>query len=311
MDRAKKNVFFYTWLESDSGKGSNEIVSALSHFFENVVKKRIAKRRYKRIRLFSDCCPGQNKNTAMLLFLMRLMADPQIQRFIPVIEYFFPIKGHSYLPPDRVFAKIEKRLRKMTVIKTPAEYHKVLEEHGKLFVLGDDWHVYDMKQLAASALTSIQKVGMKKNRVWTFSRKTCGQVSVQNHYATFVNKPIPLLKPGVNLKTWRPKLIKCQSHVSDLKKTDVRKLLRCVQLTPSEERFYNTELDKPGKKTDDNVHAVPLPENEQVNNAPPPKQPRGKPKKTLPPLPTESKEVSDEPTPLPAKRPRGRPKKTL
>ena len=71
----------------------------------------------------------------------------------------------------------------MPVIKTPAEYHKILEEHGKLFVLGDDWHVYDMKQLAASALTSTKKVGIKTNRAWTFSGKTCGQVSVQNQYA--------------------------------------------------------------------------------------------------------------------------------
>ncbi len=105
--------------------------------------------------------------------------------------------------------------------------------------------------------------------------------------------------------------MKCQSHVSDKKKIDVRKLMRFVQLTPSEERFYNTELDKCGTKTDDSVHAVPLPENNQVKNALPHKQPQGRPKKTLPLLPTESKDVSDEHTPPPAKRPRGRPKKTL
>ena len=64
--------------------------------------------------------------------------------------------------------------------------------------------------------------------------------------------------------------MKCQSHVSDLKKIDVCKLLRFVPLTPSDERFYKTELDKPGKKTDDSVHAVPLPENEQVKNVHPP-----------------------------------------
>ncbi len=202
-DRARKNVFLYTWLESDSGKGSNEIVSALSHFFDHVVKKKIARQRYTRIRLFSDCCPGQNKNTAMLFFLMRLMQDRQIQRFIPVIEYFFPIKGHSYLPPDRIFAKIEKRLRKMPVIKTPAEYQQVLEEHGNVLVLGDDWNVYNMKELAGSALMSksIKKLAISKNRVWTFTRKAYGQVSVRNQYATFINETIPLLKPGVNLKT--------------------------------------------------------------------------------------------------------------
>lgn len=42
----RRNVHIYKWLESESAKGSNEIVSALSNFFKTVILKRISVRRY-------------------------------------------------------------------------------------------------------------------------------------------------------------------------------------------------------------------------------------------------------------------------
>lgn len=103
-----RNVFNLHWLESDSGKGSNEIVSALAYFFENIIMKCVSVCRYKKIQLFSDSCLGQNKNTTMLMFLLQIMDNSQIKRCIGSIEYYFPIKGHSYLPSDRIFGRIEK-----------------------------------------------------------------------------------------------------------------------------------------------------------------------------------------------------------
>lgn len=137
-----KNVFIYTWLESDTGKGSNEVVSAFNHFFENFIQKRIARRRYKTIDLFSDCCPAQNKNTAILGYLLRKIENPAIYKYVRDIQYLFPVRGHQFLPPDRVFGHIEKVLRKMPIIKTPAEYHEVDDRFGQVFVFGDDWNVF-------------------------------------------------------------------------------------------------------------------------------------------------------------------------
>lgn len=41
------------------------------------------------------------------------------------IEFVFPVVGHSYLPPDRVFAGIEKVIRKESVIIKPEEYTEI------------------------------------------------------------------------------------------------------------------------------------------------------------------------------------------
>lgn len=176
--RRKKNVFMYTWLESQAAKGSNEIVSALSHFFFNVIQPLIARRRYKKIDMFSDVCPGQNKNTTMLCFLLQKVQEPRIYQYVRSIDYYFPVKGHSYLPPDRVFGRIEKDLRKLPTITSPAQYQEVFEKQGTVFVYNDDWIAYNMKQLAASTLKPITRLCMKKNRVWSFSRRKPGQVAV-------------------------------------------------------------------------------------------------------------------------------------
>lgn len=49
---------------------------------------------------------------------------------IKKIELVFPIPGHSFIPPDRVFGLIEKEIRYMENIITPEEYIDVY--HGTL-----------------------------------------------------------------------------------------------------------------------------------------------------------------------------------
>lgn len=38
--------------------------------------------------------------------------------------------GHSFIPPDRVFAKIERTLKTKEVIVSPLEYIEVLQKNG-------------------------------------------------------------------------------------------------------------------------------------------------------------------------------------
>lgn len=320
-----RNVFIYTWLESDLGKGSNEVISALDHFFKKVIQPRIARRRYKMIKLFSDCCPAQNKNSTMLGYLLRKMEDPTVYKFVRDIEYVFPIRGHSFLPADQVFAHIEKRLRKITVIKTPAEYHEVYDQFGTVFVYGDDWVVYDFKTLAETCLKPINQLKMQKNRKWLFTRKKPGTVAVNNSYWGEYTS-FELKKPEVgNFFIRLPKLVPSKSHVTEKKAADVKKLIRLVDLTDREKEFYNTELSKPCLKRDDTLNPVVINlkktttkrkvVNEEDDTS---KRKRGRPKKTETPkgsnFAANESEVS-EPTPstskaivVPVKK-RGRPKK--
>lgn len=105
----KDNVFCYTWKETDKAKGSNEIASAV---FDRLGKLNLTNDITK-LRLCSDGCGGQNKNLAMVS-----MVSAWLQRapaHIKAIELVFPVTGHSYIPPDRVFANIEKKYGKRTL----------------------------------------------------------------------------------------------------------------------------------------------------------------------------------------------------
>ncbi|KAJ4438111.1 hypothetical protein ANN_14050 [Periplaneta americana] len=64
--------------------------------------------------------------------------------FRKILRYF-PIRGHSYVPPDRVFGNIEKEYRSLDKITLPSEYHSIIGKHGKCLVLGEDWKLFDIK----------------------------------------------------------------------------------------------------------------------------------------------------------------------
>ncbi|KAJ8719343.1 hypothetical protein PYW08_011518 [Mythimna loreyi] len=63
------------------------------------------------------------------------------------IQIVFPVRGHSFLTADRVFGRVEKDLRKKTVITIREDYHDLLLQHGRVNILGKDWKYYDIKNL--------------------------------------------------------------------------------------------------------------------------------------------------------------------
>lgn len=113
-----KNVFAYTWTEDLPPKASNEIASAVFHCLCTVVAKH---EKAKTVRLVADRCSGQNKNTSVLGMACKYLID-HAPDHIKSIEIVFPIVGHSFLPPDRVFAQIEKKVKKTETIPGPEGY---------------------------------------------------------------------------------------------------------------------------------------------------------------------------------------------
>ncbi|CAG4986066.1 unnamed protein product [Colias eurytheme] len=83
----------------------------------------------------ADGCAGQNKNTGMLSML------GHVKR----VEIIFLVVGHSFLPADRVFAKIEKQIKRKEIIASPSEYTDVLKDHCKVTNL-TNIPVYDWKE---------------------------------------------------------------------------------------------------------------------------------------------------------------------
>lgn len=68
----------------------------------------------------ADACGGQNKNQALLCMCSKWLLDAP--KHIKSIEVIFSVRGHSFLPSDRVFGKIERDIRKHKVIANPSEY---------------------------------------------------------------------------------------------------------------------------------------------------------------------------------------------
>lgn len=70
-EQTTDNVDLYTWLETQSGRGPNEVCSALLHFLIKLEDKFIAAGQSPTIlKLFSDSCSAQNKNQFVMALLL-------------------------------------------------------------------------------------------------------------------------------------------------------------------------------------------------------------------------------------------------
>ena len=68
-DQSSQNCYLYTWVESESGRGPNEICSALLNFLEQLEERvKNEDNPPKILNLFSDSCSAQNNNTATTSF---------------------------------------------------------------------------------------------------------------------------------------------------------------------------------------------------------------------------------------------------
>ncbi|CAH1109680.1 unnamed protein product [Psylliodes chrysocephalus] len=170
----KDNVFCYTWKETDKGKGSNEIASAI---FDRLQKLNLDN--VTDLRLCSYGCRGQNKNLTMITMVCTWLQ--RAPTHVKSIELVFPVTGHSYIPPDRVFANIEKKIRKKDTIINPQEYLDLFSESGSVQVLGVNWKVYDWQEQVKAHVRATSSLPFKINsckRV-IITKNTKGNVIVQ------------------------------------------------------------------------------------------------------------------------------------
>ena len=160
-----KNTNFYNWLEIEGNRGANEISSALINDLNE--RKSTWPTDVETVRLFSDGCPGQNKNRHILhaisLWLSR-EAPPSIRKVV----LHFPVRGHSYLPADRTFGLIEKEFKKIKEILLPEEYQAIYAKFGNVKQFDTDWKIRNYKALAehlkpATGIKEMKRVIVVKN----------------------------------------------------------------------------------------------------------------------------------------------------
>lgn len=146
------NTFAYCWTEDTFAKGSNEIASAVYHRLCSTDWTNIST-----VRLIADGCGGQNKNSTVIFMLAKwLTSEAPVN--IKVIGLIFPVVGHSFIPPDKDF-------RKMEIIKNPEGYLNLIRKHSTVIEFGKGCKVYDWKDCVK---TDFKDVGS-----WHFPFQKC------------------------------------------------------------------------------------------------------------------------------------------
>lgn len=141
-----KNKYSYLWTENQYGKGSNQIASAVYHRLINSDLEHVTV-----VKLFSDGCGGQNKNTTVVGMIGRWLLKDAPKNVKKVVLYF-PVVGHSFIPPDRVFGVLERKFQDLSVINNPDEYIEIISKHCTVVKLGTDCPVCDWKSATDTVL---------------------------------------------------------------------------------------------------------------------------------------------------------------
>ena len=120
-------------------------------------------RQVSRVELFSNGCRGQNKNNILLGMVQHWLHEITVGggNQIKDLLLIFPVRGHSFLPCDRLFGRISQDTASKLNITTPEKYHEIFKMHAdEVFVYGKDWVLYDFK--AAAAATYKLLVGLQQ-----------------------------------------------------------------------------------------------------------------------------------------------------
>lgn len=150
---------------------------------------------------------------------------------VDLISLTFPVRGHSFLPANRVFGQAEKHLRKNPTIIDKSKYYEQYEKVGTFHRLGHDWELFDVKCLG-KVLKSLSHISDMKRIIMKTSIKsehTAIKVEGYKFYRFEGNgKKYSLLKKRckwANIIHTPLENIPLVHTISSAKKKDVTKLL--------------------------------------------------------------------------------------
>lgn len=219
-----KKPTFYLWTEDMASRGCTEIGSALlSHLNGLSLQDKTT------IRLFCDGCGGQNKNSHIvhaLLYWLKFKSPENISQ----VSLTFPVRGHSFMPADRAFGRVEKLLRKNPTIESKDEYYKLYSEVGSIKLLGQDWFIKDIKELQnfykkVDGIADVKRIILRKTKtISNFNKVT---VTCYQHYRFETTCEIPhnMLKKNKSDQGFELNYIELHRSVPDKKKRTLRKLM--------------------------------------------------------------------------------------
>lgn len=236
----KENCTSYLWTEDLHKKGSSEVASCLHHFLKNTDFTGKIK-----LRLFADGCGGQNKNQIILAMCSSWFLEAP--ETLKDIEIIFPVRGHSFMPPDRVFGHCEKKIKSMQQIENPQQYVDIISRFATVVNVGSECEVFDWRNEAYKVF--------KKTNEWHFkfapTKKFClkrsknkNQILIKGEHFYYheVNQYKFVTKPKSTIADIKPSLIQTglAGLVKKQKIADVKRLLE-IHYGPTWKK--NTVLD--------------------------------------------------------------------
>ena len=216
-----QNTTCYVWLESEHAKGSNEIASALFHRLCKLDCTKI-----KTVRLISDGCVGQNKNSIVMGMVAHWLSKLSPKN-VKKVEMIYPVTGHSYLPADRVFANIEKQIKKNDTIVQPQGYMKLMTNSTVLQV-EKDWVVQDWKTEISDVMVRTDALPFmitECKRIILTRCKTEVIIRGETDYLVDGGTAKSCMKKGEDIRFIRPSRTDVGHRVKEEKLVDVKKLL--------------------------------------------------------------------------------------
>ena len=112
-DNVNESAHMYLYAEHFAAKGPNEVISCLDHYISGLTSTTT------KIVIFMDNCFSQNKNRYIFAYLQRL-----VNKNVSITQAYvkYPLPGHSRMPCDRNFGRIEKRRRKKDRVILPSQW---------------------------------------------------------------------------------------------------------------------------------------------------------------------------------------------
>jgi hypothetical protein len=252
----------FIYHEGNGKKGPNDVCSFLMEYIQEYIDDNC-----KNLIIFSDNCPGQNKNQIMVRFCLALV---ETRRFSS-IEHYFPIRGHSFLPCDRVFGVIKRHLRKIDriyTIKQLVEYIVESSEKMNFIVhLIESKDIIDFKtwwsQFYLKSCLSLEtnkrdiprnmrvSFTISKFHYFKYDGQLPGVVTAREYIGGLAIHTFPMkIKGNINVVLPSGRAYMEELPINEKKMNDIKK---CVNYVPEEEKdnFWNEILQWPTKITEE------------------------------------------------------------
>lgn len=120
-----KRTSCYIWHEGVAQRGADEIASSLWHFIKDLPDS------VEEITLYSDTCPGQNRNNILAVMFMIVL---QQKTTLKKINHKFLVPGHTHLECDTDHAAIERFIKhRNSTISVPQDWASVIKMTSNRF----------------------------------------------------------------------------------------------------------------------------------------------------------------------------------